>query len=84
MLNKLGILFATLFVFAGLLLLHGPISGPDTTQTARLLGGAALVTFGSLTILLVFRDWLHWRKHYRNAHRHLDGDLTRNMSGPNG
>lgn len=73
MLNTLGILFATLIVIAGLVLLYGPVYGADANQTVRLLAGAAFVTFGLLTILLVSRDWLHGRKEYKRAQRRLHG-----------
>lgn len=73
MLNKPGILFAILVVIMGLVLLDGPIFGADANQTARLLAGAALVSFGSLTILLVLKDWLHGKREYKRAQRRSHG-----------
>lgn len=73
MFNKLGILFAILLVIAGLVLLFDPIFGADANQTVRLLAGAALVSFGSLTILLVLKDWLYGRREYKRAQNRLQG-----------
>jgi hypothetical protein len=68
MLNKLAVTAAVIFLLIGSIILYGPISGPDTNQTGRILGGATLVSFGLMTLSLVFKDWLHWRRHYKNAH----------------
>lgn len=66
MLNKLVVTSAVLFLLTGGVLLFGPVSDLDTNQTGRLLGGATLVSLGLLTIVLVVKDWLDWRKHYKN------------------
>jgi hypothetical protein len=62
MLNKLGVIFAFLCFFAGTILLSDPISKPDTTQTAKVLGGAVLFSVGLVTISLVAREWWEWKK----------------------
>ena len=69
MLNKLGIVSAVIFLLTGAVLLYGSVSGPDTSQTARLLGGATSVSLGLLAILLVVKDWLEWRRQYKIAGR---------------
>jgi len=63
MLNKLGLSLAFLFLLIGAFLLYGP----DTSETARLLGGATLVSLGLVTIWLVAKDWLDWRRDYKNV-----------------
>ncbi len=50
MLNRLGIFVAVLLILSGGALLQGPISGPETSHTARLLAGAVLVSPGSVAI----------------------------------
>jgi len=67
MLGKLSLSLAILFLWIGVLLLSGLDSGSDASQTARLLSGATLVSLGLVTILLVAKDWLLCRRHYKNA-----------------
>jgi hypothetical protein len=71
-LNKIGLITAIMFLLLGGLLLYGPVSGSDTTQTARVLAGASLVSLGFMTILLITRDWLNWKRLYKNEGRGRD------------
>lgn len=76
MLNPLGLFLAVIALLFGAFLLYDPVPGPVMTQTVRLLGGATLVSFGVLTILLIARDWLIWRRHHQNGVKH---DQNRSM-----
>ncbi len=51
----------------GAVLLYGPVLRQDANQTAQLLGGAALVALGLLTISLIVRDWLDGKRHRNDA-----------------
>ena len=44
MVNRLGIFSAVILVLCGAAFLYGPVSGPETSQTGRLLAGAVLVS----------------------------------------
>jgi len=66
MLNMLSLSLAFLLLLIGAFFLYGLDSGPDTSQTVQLLGGAGLVSVGLVTILLVAKDWLHWRRLDKN------------------
>lgn len=59
MLNRLGLVSAVIFILAGAVLLYDPMSGPDTSQTTRILAGATLVSFGLVMILVLMKDWLY-------------------------
>ncbi len=72
-LNTRIITSAVVFLLLGMLLLYGPVLRQDANQTAQLLGGATLVAFGLLTILLIVRDWLDWKRHSKNAGRRDHG-----------
>jgi hypothetical protein len=67
MLISLKFTSATIFLLVGVFLLDSPVSGPDTNQIALLLGGATLVSLGLLTTLLTVKDWLVWKRHYKNG-----------------
>jgi hypothetical protein len=66
MLISLRFTSAIISLLVGAFLLYSPISGPDTNQVARLLGGATLVSLGLVTTLLTVKDWLVWKRHYKN------------------
>lgn len=66
-LNTLGITSAILLLLTGVVLLYGPVLRQDANQTAQLLGGATLVAFGLMTILLIVRNWLGEKMQHRNV-----------------
>lgn len=66
-LNTLGITSAILLLLTGVVLLYGPVLRQDANQTAQLLGGATLVAFGLMIILLIVRNWLGGKTQSRNA-----------------
>ncbi len=67
MLNKLALGGGLLSLLTGIVLLSPLISRPDPTQTANLIGGAALVALGLVSIPLVVRDWWEWRKNCKEV-----------------
>src|SRR5207249_11291969 len=56
MLISLKFTSAIISLLVGSFLLYSPVSGPDTNQVARLLGGATLVSLGLVTTLLTVKD----------------------------
>lgn len=69
MLDKLGISFGFLFLLMGTFLLYDAVSASDSTQTPKVIGGAAFLALGLVTISLVTRDWWVWRKRGRESGR---------------
>jgi len=67
MLNNKSVISAIIFLLLGAVLLYGSVSGSDASQTVRLLAGATLVTFGFLTLLLIAKDWLDWKRHNKSG-----------------
>jgi hypothetical protein len=67
MLYKVSLFLGLIFLLIGAFFLYDPVSGPDSIQTMRMLGGATLVSLGLITILLVAKDWLDWRRKSKNA-----------------
>jgi|GEM_PF-2065828 len=67
MLGTLGLLISAMTLLGGTLLLASPASGPEVTQTVRLLAGAVFVSLGSLTLLYTVKNWWRWRRNYKAA-----------------
>ena len=61
MVRKLCLLAAVIFVLEGTTLLYSQ----DISRAAPLLIGVTLLTFGLMTISLLTKDWLHWKKRHR-------------------
>lgn len=57
----IGLIFGAVFLFIGAVLLNNGISGRDPLQ-AETLGGAALLSFGVVTLGMVLRSWLKWKR----------------------
>ena len=64
MLYKLGLTCAFAFLLIGTILLYDAVSGSDTTQTAKVIGGAVSFSTGLVTISLAARDWWQRRRKY--------------------
>ncbi len=73
MLNTRVLSSAIVFLLVGAVLLYGPVLRQDANQTAQLLGGATLVAFGLLSILLIVKHWLDGKRHSKNAGRRNHG-----------
>jgi uncharacterized membrane protein len=70
MLKRLAFAFVALLI--GAMLLRDAVSRSDTTQTAKVIGGAVLFSLGLMTLTLVAKGLWKWRsatKYYRNADR---------------
>jgi len=67
--DALGIFLALVFLTVGALLLYDGVSTTDLTQSARIIGGAALLSLGLAITLIVLKNWWKWKKvsrHYRD------------------
>lgn len=71
MLDKLGLSFAVVSLLIGTILLYDAVSMSDLTQTVRVIGGAALVALGLVTLSLVAKDWSKGRKYRKDAERSI-------------
>jgi hypothetical protein len=60
---------AVVFVLRGAVLLYWCIGSRDASQTVPVLAGAALFTFGFMTVLLIAKDWLDRIKRQRLVSR---------------
>jgi hypothetical protein len=52
------VLFTFIFLGVGGALLTGDISRPDTSQTARIVGGASFLSMGLLNLWFALKNWL--------------------------
>jgi len=59
-----GILFGIVCFGIGAVLLHDGVSGRDSMQ-AGTIAGAAVLSFGAVTLGLVVRDRLKWKRELR-------------------
>jgi hypothetical protein len=65
MLDNLGIAIASICLLLGAALLYVGVSKPDTNQILTVLGGAAALSVGLITIWLVLKSKWEWRRNYR-------------------
>ena len=62
MLENLGLAIATLCTMYGAALLYDAASAYDESSAFRLFGGAVALAGGIITIVLITRSKLHWRR----------------------
>jgi hypothetical protein len=60
----IGLIFGALFLLTGAVLLNSGISGRDPMQ-AETIAGAALLSLGVVTLGIILRGWLKWRRELR-------------------
>ncbi len=60
----IGIVFGALFLLTGAVLLNNGISGRDPLQ-AETIAGAALLSLGVVTLGIILRGWLKWKRELR-------------------
>jgi len=63
--DDLGLLFGTILLLTGLMLLYNSVSSTDANQSFAILGGAALLSLGAMLVWTVLKNWWGWRKEYR-------------------
>jgi len=60
-----GLFFGLSFLIAGAILLYNGMSNADASQSAAVIGGATLLSLGSVLMGTFLRNWWEWRKEYR-------------------
>jgi len=60
--DDLGIFLALILLTTGSVLLYEGVSTSDVSQSARTIGGAALLSFGLIILRIVLKNWWKWRK----------------------
>jgi hypothetical protein len=64
-----GLIFAVVCILLGAALLYDGIPGRNPIQ-AETIAGAAVLSFGAVTLGIVLKDWLKWKsevKKYREG-----------------
>lgn len=56
-----GLIFGAVFLLIGAGLLNDGTSGRDAMQ-AETIGGAALLSLGVVTLGIILRGWLRWKR----------------------
>jgi len=59
--NNLGLFAGLILLVIGALLINS-VSNSDPNQTARVVGGATLLSLGLIVTWLMGRSWWEWRK----------------------
>jgi len=65
MLNNFGMIFGTICLVLGALLLYDGVSMRETTQPLSVIGGALLISLGTVTTGLTLRNKMEWRRNYK-------------------
>jgi hypothetical protein len=73
--NDLGLIFGIIFFLAGAALLYGGTSNSDANELAAVLGGAALLSLGSIVLWILVRNWWKRRKDLEASKRDPDVGL---------
>jgi putative Ca2+/H+ antiporter (TMEM165/GDT1 family) len=63
--DMLGVFLALALLTIGAALFSGGISKSDLSQTARMISGAAFLSFGLISSWFAVKDWLKWRRQYK-------------------
>jgi hypothetical protein len=65
MLDNFGLTIGFICLVLGGLLLYDGFVMQETTQSLDLIGGAALFSLGAMTIGLMVKNKLEWRRNYK-------------------
>lgn len=60
--DDLALVFALVVFALGAVLLYDGVAGADVGQSAKVIGGAVLISLGSTTFLMVLRTWWRWKR----------------------
>jgi len=69
MLDNLRLFFGVISFLIGMALLYDSARSAEANQTTMLVGGALLVSLGLICIWIVAKNWLEWRKYFKNDGR---------------
>jgi hypothetical protein len=62
--DALALIFGFLCIVIGAVLLYDGVTGRDPMQ-AETIAGAAVLSFGAMTLWIVLRNWVRWRRELR-------------------
>lgn len=65
--DHVGILFSAVFLLIGAAIVYDGVSANDAGQSARVIGGAAILALGITAMRLVLKSWWKERKLYRDS-----------------
>jgi len=65
MLGNFAIAASSICLLLGAVLLYVGVSKPDTNENLTVLGGAALLSLGLITICLAVKNKWVWRQNYK-------------------
>jgi pilus assembly protein TadC len=60
--DTLGIFIALVLLILGAVLLYDGVSTNDASQSAKAIGGAALLSLGLTIMRFALKNWWKWRK----------------------
>jgi len=66
MLDNFRLIFGFFSLLTGVVLLYQGGSNEDISQTSAVVGGAVFVSLGFTCLWLAVKDWLEFRKYFRN------------------
>jgi len=61
MLEEIGLVFSVGSLIGGVLLLYGA----SNADAARVLSGAAFASLGAITMYLIVKSKMKWKRHYK-------------------
>jgi drug/metabolite transporter (DMT)-like permease len=67
--NDLGLVFGVMFILAGVVLLYSGTSNSDASDFAAVLGGAVLLSVGSIVLWILLREWLKRKRELEESKR---------------
>ncbi|HXM94618.1 MAG TPA: hypothetical protein VN943_08165 [Candidatus Acidoferrum sp.] len=63
--DTLGVFFALVLFTLGAALLNDGSSQSDLSQTAKIIGGAASLSVGVMSMCSALKNWLKWKRGYK-------------------
>jgi hypothetical protein len=70
--DDLALFFTVILLIVGSVLLYDGVSVGDASQSARVIGGAAVLSAGLILMRSLLKNWWEWKKLVR---RHRNGQL---------
>jgi hypothetical protein len=65
MLDNFGLIIGFICLALGAVLLYDGLFMIETTESLDVIGGAVLISLGTITIGLMLRNKLEWRRNYK-------------------
>jgi flagellar motor component MotA len=65
MLDNLGLVIGSIFLVLGAFLLYDGLFTLEATRSLMVIGGAGLISFGTMMIALMLKNKLEWRRNLK-------------------